>query len=208
MISRPGRPARPVSSGPGLPLTKSSLRRSALILLAPVVVYAIVRPLVASDAVGLAVAGAIPILYSILLAIGRRRIDFLVLLTAVGFAVACLASLLAGGSSLPLKLHEAIVTFAIGIVLLIATLIRRPIPLGHLLHVPSPTKQIDGSLGAMIGGFLVLHALLHLTVAVSLSTSSYLVLSKVINWGTLAVGGLALSAYLRRAQATSTKTAR
>ena len=49
----------------------------------------------------------------------------------------------------------------------------------------------------MIGGFLVLHALLHLALAVSLSTSSYVVASQVVEWGTLAIGALGLSAYLR-----------
>ncbi len=82
---------------------------------------------------------------------------------------------------------------------------RSAVPLGHLLRVAVPTKQIDSSLGAMLGAFLVLHALLHLTLAASVSTSSYLVLSKVINWGTIAVGTVALSAYLRRMRTTATK---
>ena len=51
----------------------------------------------------------------------------------------------------------------------------------------------------MIGGFLVLHALLHVALAVTLSTTSYLVMSRIVNWGTIAVGVLCLSAYLRRA---------
>lgn len=208
MISHAAKPTHPVSSAPGIALTRQSFRRSVLVLLAPVAVYAIVRPMVSSDAVGLGIAGALPILYSIVLAIGRRRIDYLVLLSAVGFSLACVVSLLAGGSSLPLKLNEAMISFVIGMVLLIATLIRRPIALGQLLRIPSPTKQIEGSLGAMIGGFLVLHALLHLMLAVSLSTSSYLVLSRVIDWGTLAVGFLAFRAYVRRARARSTKTQR
>jgi hypothetical protein len=208
MISHAEHPDRPVSSVPGVAISRQKLRRLALVLLAPLAVYAIVRPLVATDALGLGIAGAIPILYSIVLSIRLRSIDYLVLLSAVGFSIACVVSLLAGGSSLPLKLSEATITFVIGIVLLIATLIRRPIALAHLLRIPSPTKQIDGSLGAMIGGFLVLHALLHLTLAVSLSPSSYLVLSRVIDWGTLALGFLALRAYVRRARARSAMTER
>lgn len=178
--------------------TKRSLRVGAVVLLAPLVVYGMVRPLVSSDAAGLAIAGAIPVLYSIGLAIGRHRIDLFALVSAIGFSVACLVSLLTGGSSLPLKLHEALITFTIGLVLLVAAVIRRPLPIAHLLRVPSPTKQINSSLGAMIGGFLVLHALLHLMLAVSLSTSSYLVASRLVNWGTVGLGVLGLSAYLRR----------
>jgi hypothetical protein len=52
----------------------------------------------------------------------------------------------------------------------------------------------------MIGGFLVLHALLHLALAVSLSTSPYLVARRVIDWGTIALGVVALSTYLRRSR--------
>ena len=94
------------------------------------------RPLVSSGALALAIAGAIPIAYSIVLALAKQRIDYLVLLTAAGFAIACLISLLTGGSSLPLKLHEALITFGIGIVLLIAALISRPLPLGRLARIP------------------------------------------------------------------------
>lgn len=207
MISHAENAARPVSSVPRGARARQRLCRLALVLFAPVAVYAVVRPLVATDALGLAIAGAIPILYSIVLAIRRRRVDPLVLLSAVAFSLACVVSLLAGGSSLPLKLSDATITFVIGVVLLIATLIRRPIALGQLLRLPT-TKQIDASLGVMIGGFLVVHALLHLTLAVSLSTSAYLVLSRIIDWGTLALGVLALHAYLRRARATGARTER
>ena len=181
----------------GLFNNRAALRRTALIMLAPVLAYAIVRPLVGSDALALGVAGAIPVVYSIVLAAVRRRIDPLALLTAIGFSLACLASVLAGGSSLPLKLHEATITFGIGLVMLVAVVIGRPLPAGRLLRVPSATRAIDSALGAMIGGFLVLHALLHLALAVSLSTGSYVVASRVVDWGTLAIGALGLSAWLR-----------
>jgi hypothetical protein len=120
-----------------------------------------------------------------------KRRSVLVMLAAVSFSIAGVVSLLTGGSSLPLKLQEAPITFVIGLVLLIAPMIGRPIPLARLMRVPSPNKNIDSSVGVLIGGFLVLHALLHLTLAVSLSTSSFVVLSKVIDWGTVALAILA-----------------
>jgi hypothetical protein len=199
--SRAGTSASPAARRFAALHNLKSRRRSALVMLAPVVVYAIVRPLVSSDALGLGIAGAVPIMYSIGLAVVRRRVDPLVLVSAVGFSVACAISLLAGGSSLPLKLQEAPITFAIGMVLLIASMLRRPIPLARLMRVPSPNKNVDSSLGVVVGGFLMLHALLHLTLAVSLSTSSFLVLSKIIDWGTIALGVLALSIYRRHRQA-------
>lgn len=164
-------------------------------MVSPVVAYALVRPIVSSDALGLAIAAAIPLLYGIVLALVRRRVDPFAGLVAVGFSLACLISVLAGGSSLPLKLHEAFIAFGIGLVLLFASLLRRPLPTARLLRVAQPDRQFDGALGAMIGGFLVLHALLHLALAVSLSTSSYLVAGRAIDWGTIALGVIGLAAF-------------
>jgi hypothetical protein len=189
---------------PGVRRNRAALRRTALIVLAPLLAYGLVRPLVGSDALALGIAGVIPVTYSIVLAAARRRIDPLALLTAIGFSLASVASVIAGGSSLPLKLHEAAITFGIGLVMLVAVVIGRPLPAGRLLRIPSATKAIDSALGAMIGGFLVLHALLHLALAASLSTSSYIVVSRVVDWGTIAAGALVLSAYVRHLRARPT----
>jgi hypothetical protein len=90
-------------------------------------------------------------------------IDPSALLSAVGFSVACLVSALSGGSSLPLKVDEAVITFGI----------------------------------VAVGCFLILHALIHIALAVSLSTSSYVVASRVVDRGTIALGVLGLGAYRR-----------
>jgi hypothetical protein len=190
--------ATPAASPPrALMVSKNSLRRAALLVVVPLAAYALVRPFVSSDTLALAIAAGIPILYSILLALARRQIEVLAGLSAIGFSVGCLISVLTGDSSLPLKLHEAFITFGIGLVLVIAVLIRRPMPIARLLRIRPLGKQIDSSLGAVIGGFFVLHALVHFGLAVSLSTSSYLIAGRVINWGTIALGIFALSAYLR-----------
>jgi hypothetical protein len=194
------------AAGPAraLLVSKYSLRRAVLLMVVPLAAYALVRPFVSADALGLAIAAAVPILYGIVLALVQRRSDLLAGLSVVGFSLACLISVLTGGSALPLKLHEALITFGIGLVLVIAVLIGRPVPIARLLRVRSPEKQIDSSLGAILGGFLILHAVLHFALAVSLSTSSYLVAGRVINWGTIALGMLGISAYLRRTRATGT----
>lgn len=183
---------------PDLMIPKESLRRGVLLMASPLVAYALVRPAVSSDALGLAIAAAIPILFSIVLALVRRRVDPLAGLATVGFSLACVIAVLTGGSSLPLKLNEAFITFGIGVVLVLASLIRRPLPIARLLRITHPDRQLDSALGAMIGGFLVLHALLHLALAVSLSTSSYLVAGRAIDWGTIALAVLGLAVFLRR----------
>jgi hypothetical protein len=50
-------------------------------------------------------------------------------------------------------------------------------------------------------GIVVLHGLLHVILAVALPTGAYLVASRVVNWGRIAVGLIALSAYVRRLRA-------
>ncbi len=173
------------------------LLRAAVVVLGPALLYAAVRPAVSSDAVGLAIAGALPLLYAIVLALWRRRMDALAVLSGLGYGLGCLGSVLSGGTALPLKLHEAGFTFALGVVLLVAILIRRPLPLGRLLRLNQPSPAQDTTLGVLVGGFLILHALVHVVLAVTLPTASYLVVSRIVGWGTIVVGAGCLSLYLR-----------
>jgi hypothetical protein len=170
-----------------------ALRRIA-VLGVPALVYFAVRPVVHSDAVAFAIAGALPLAYQMVVGLVRRRVDGWAVASGVGFGLACVISVLAGGSALPLKLHEAGLTFLIGLVLVAAALIRRPIPLGRLLKAPTD----DRALGAFVGVFLVLHALLHLVLALTLPTSTYVVAGRLVNLGTLAIGAALLWTHLRR----------
>jgi hypothetical protein len=185
------------------PLLRTARSRRLLVSAAvnaivPALVYLVIRPSLSSDSASLAIAGAIPVVFILVTLLWQRRVDFLAVGSAIGFAIGCMTSVLLGGNSLPLKLHDAVVTFSAGMILLCAVLIRRPIPLRRVLRVPGATKQLDASLGAMIGGFLVLHALLRLTLALTLPTSTFVVTSRVVGWGTIAIGVVCLRAYLRR----------
>jgi hypothetical protein len=162
------------------------------------IVYFAVRPAVGSDTAGLAIAGAVPAAYTIVAVLLTRRAELWAAATAAGYALGCLASLLAAGSSLPLKLHEAAVTFVLGVVLLGAALARRPLPMSRVLKVPRADRATDTALSVMTGGFLVLHALLHLALALTLSTAAYLTAGRAVSWAALAVGALCLYSYLRR----------
>ncbi|NUP53729.1 MAG: hypothetical protein HOW97_41365 [Catenulispora sp.] len=162
------------------------------------VVYFTTRPAAGSDAAALAIAGVPPAAYSIVVAVARRRVEPWAVITSAGFAIGCVVSLLAGGNSLPLKLHEATVTFLLGTALLVASLIRSPFPIGRVLKVPHADQAIDTLLSVMVGSFLMLHALLHLSLALSLSTGTYLTAGRVVSWATLGAGAFCLYAYLRR----------
>jgi intracellular septation protein A len=179
------------------------LLRGVVVLVVPSVAYFAVRPAVPSDAGALAICGALPLVYQIVLVLVRRRVDPWAVVSGVGFAVACLVSLLAGGSSLPLKLHVAAVTFLAGLVLLVAALVRRPLPLGRLLKVPHADRRLDATLSVLVGGFLSLHALLHLALAVTLPTATYVLAGRAIDLTTLAAGAACLYAYLRHLRRTT-----
>lgn len=172
--------------------------RLVALVAVPLIVYFLVRPSVASDAAGLAIAGAVAVSYTIALMLIRRRVDLWAVLTSVGFAIGGVASVLADGNTLPLKLHEAAVTFVLGVILLCAVLARRPLPVGRVLKVCHADRYLDMTLSVMIGSFLVLHALLHLGLALTLSTDSYLTLGRVVGWSTLGVAAACLYGYLRR----------
>jgi intracellular septation protein A len=195
---RPGQ--RPVTAARRSP---ARLLRGLAVLVVPSLAYFAVRPAVSSDAAALAICGALPLAYQIVLVLVRRRVDPWALVSGLGFAVACVVSLLAGGSSLPLKLHVAAVTFIAGLVLLTAALIRRPLPLARLLKVPHHDRRLDATLSVMVGGFLTLHALLHLALAVTLSTATYVLAGRAIDLATLALGAACLYAYLRRLRRTT-----
>ena len=83
--------------------------------------------------------------YAIILALLRRRVDRIAVLAAIGYALGCLWSLLLGGNSLPLKLHEAFITFVIGVVLLVAVVIRRPLPVGLVFSGSRPNNSTPRS---------------------------------------------------------------
>jgi hypothetical protein len=207
-VSRPALPpghaetdAGPAAGASGRHHDNEGRRKALRVLAVPavsVIVYFAVRPAVGSDTAGLAIAGAVPAAYAIAAVLLTRRAELWAAATAAGYALGCLASLLAAGSSLPLKLHEAAVTFLLGVVLLGAALARRPLPVSRVLKVPRADRTTDTALSVMTGGFLVLHALLNLALALTLSTAAYLTVGRVVSWATLAAGALCLHGYLRR----------
>jgi hypothetical protein len=176
------------------------VRRAAIAFGSPVVVFALIRPYLASEALSLGIAGSIPVLYALFIAFTETRVDPLAFLSAAGFVLACGLSAATGGGSLPLKLHEAFITGGIGLVLITAAALGRPLPLAHRLKITNETPQMDGVLSAIMGLFLLLHALLHLVLAVSLPTRDYLVVSRAVSWGTIGLGVLALSIFVRHAR--------
>lgn len=125
---------------PDISSHRPALRRAALTMVLPLLVYGVATQVVRSSALALGIAGGVSVVYSIVLAVGHRRIDPIALLTAIAFSVACVVSVLAGGSSLPLKLQEAAITFSLGLLMLVAVLVDRPLPVARRLRIPGATR--------------------------------------------------------------------
>jgi hypothetical protein len=66
--------------------------------------------------------------------------------------------------------------------------------------VPHADRRLDATLNARIGAFLVMHALLHLALALTLPTATYLVAGRAVNWAATAAGALSLYSCLPRAR--------
>jgi hypothetical protein len=133
-----------------------------------------------------------------------------VLAIAVGVAAV-------SGSSLPLKLRNAIITGPIGLVLLFSAVIDKPL-LAVLMrrvarHEPDRAPRIEATLRSDRGRhvFRVLTAIAGLTLvadaagqvilALSVSTSSFVATARVVRWVTIGAGIATAVAYVRRVRA-------
>jgi hypothetical protein len=94
---------------------------------APVLTYVVVRPRVESTAVALAITFAVPVAWAALSASWHRRLDLDGTLTIGAYGLGLVVTILSGGSALPLKLHSAAETGALGVACLVSVALRRPL---------------------------------------------------------------------------------
>jgi hypothetical protein len=157
--------------------------------LIPIVLVFILRHFLISDSTALAIAGIIPAVRTITLLFWHRRIDWIGIISVFGFIAAFLISNFLGGSALPLKLYHPVVTGIIGLVFLTSAIIRKPLLL-YLLRIFKHMDNVEinnaKSLGkitlitGIIGFVFLFDAAAHIIMALSLSTETYLVMSKVV----------------------------
>ncbi len=179
--------------------------------LVPLLVYTFLRPLFPSDSIALAVAAAIPVLRTLSLWLARRRVDWIGLYAVLGFAIALIITVFLGGNPLLLKIHSSLLTGSIGIVLLVSALLKRPLLLPLLQAFSSQNPAMANAVSQraaqaenqrriwvstlVMGGVLLMDAVAHVILALTLPTETFLVASRLANWGIL--GGGILYLYLR-----------
>jgi hypothetical protein len=198
------------------------LRRKLILSLAingllPLIVYALLRPFLASDALALAIAGAIPALRTVVLWIGRRRVDWIGAYAVLGFSLALAITVILAGNAFLLEVHGSLLTGTVGLILLVSLAFRKPLlepilrafmshtPQSSMIQESASDDPVDHQrlterspiLTTVIGLALFGNALVHVILALTLPTATFLALSRL---ATLAIlgGGAALLAWLRR----------
>jgi hypothetical protein len=216
--SAPAAGGRGTSPGtpPGTPLPSSRARPGALASLVinfilPLVAYELLRPHVANPATALALAGAIPVGYTLAILAARRRWDPIGVVGVVSFGVGVLISWASGGNTLALELQDPAVTGLLGIAFLVSVAIGRPLHpvilrmLGHgnprYADIANRAQRRASTVTTAIIGLVLLgHAVAVAVLALTQTTSTFVALQHPVGlpiFG-LGVGGLYL--YQRRLQ--------
>ncbi|EGW41256.1 VC0807 family protein [Desulfosporosinus sp. OT] len=160
-------------------------------LIVPWVLFIFLHQFFNNDATPLAIATAIPVIRTIVLWAWCRRIDWIGIFGVFGFTMALLASAIFGGSPLPLKLIHPIIFGVIGFAFLISVAIERPLLITILSFLPHRGQErFSSSTGrkkltimtAVFGGVSLVGSAIHIIMALTLPTSTFLVMSHVVSW--------------------------
>ena len=127
-VAEPAEGTRPGPPKPSGRAALAGLASLAINFVAPLVAYHLIRPHAGSSAMALALAGAIPVVYTLALLAVRRRLSALGMVSVAGFAVSVLVSWASGGSTLAVEMQDPVLTGLFGIACMVS------IAVGHPLH--------------------------------------------------------------------------
>lgn len=157
--------------------------------LAPLVLVIVLRNLFTNDAIPLAIAGAVPVFYTITLLVLRRKVEWIGMLGVLGFILAFIVSVLTGGSSLSFKLYHPLVTGAIGLIFLGSVIIGNPLMLVILKvlkkngigksDIPESRRRAT-VITVILGLVFIIDAAIHIIMALTLPTVAYLSMSRIV----------------------------
>ena len=184
--------------------------RIVVTALLPLAVYLAVRRFVASDLAALVIGSGVPVVYVLAMLILRRRLDPIGLLAIAGFCFGLFLVFVTGDNELVFKLRKEIWTGPLGVACLVSVLLRRPLLLVGLriaakrndlvaARVRAPgADRIAAVVTAVVGAILLVHSLVTLVIALNTSTTTFLLVTKPINWIVGLGGMLPLVVWLRR----------
>ena len=183
------------------PRTRGNLPLSILISgFAPLIAYFAIRPRVVGDTQALAIAWIIPVIWTLISSLWRRRPDVIGLLGMIAYGITLAISVEFKAGALPLKLHHALIGAVIGLVCLGSAAINRPI----FLVIPRlRTRNTDNAamvaialsnpriirrvtwLTLFVGAACLADAVLQTALALALSTSAFLLATTAIHIGVI-----------------------
>jgi hypothetical protein len=191
--------------------------------LVPIAAYLVFRQVLHSDTYALAISEVIALAWTVAAGRRQRRVNAVVLATAVILAVAFVITLLAGGSALPLKLRRGAITGPLGVACLVSVGMRRPLlpallegaaraaPAGmgaRLQRVRASLSQ-DAAMGltAIVGLTLLGDAAAQVALAFTVSTTTFVAITGLVRLAVAAVGIGAGVVYVRSRRAVAAPVA-
>jgi hypothetical protein len=178
----------------------------------PLLSYDLIRPHVGSSAMALALAGAIPVAYTLAILVVRRRLNPIGVIGVISFGIGVLVSWASGGSTLALELQDPALFGAIGIAFLVSVAIGRPLhPVilrllgrGNARYTDIAARARRGTsmvTTLIIGVAFTVHAVAVTILALTQSTSTFVALQHPVGLPPIALGLGALFFYRSRLQA-------
>jgi hypothetical protein len=176
----------------------------------PPLAYALARPHLTSSAEALLVAMALPVVWTLASFAWRRRADPLGLASVTVTVIALAATYLSGGSTLALELQDPAETAALGLACIVSVIARKPLYLMALRlaarrnakaarMVTDPVVRRTSTVStAIIGAILLVHATAISVLALTLKTSTFLAVYRLVGLPIIAVGVAVLIWYRRR----------
>jgi hypothetical protein len=182
-------------------------------LVAPIVVYALVRSSVDSDVTAFAVGAAVPVAWTLGRFAVLRKVDPFGVFGVVAFGLALVVTWLTGGSPLALEMRDSVPTGLLGLAFLVSVLVGRPLNLVLLrlfgrwqpkLAQRARTTPAGSAnvLSTLIGALLLVHAAVLIGLALSVSTATYLGISQPVSLTILGIGAAVVLWYRRAAVTT------
>ena len=201
------------SVGSSSPPSRRAPYRLIAGLILPLVAFFVLLEAIGNATGALAVTDALPLLWVVGYGIWRRRIEWVGLAATVVFAIALGLTFIFGGSPLPLELRRAWFPGTVGLAFLISLVVRRPLlhvaavrlEAAHPEQTANPGRDLNSPgarrsmaiLTGIVGVFGTADAAAQIALALTVSTTHFVVLSKIASY-TIIGCGLAVGAlYVR-----------
>jgi hypothetical protein len=209
-------PSQGTRPGPPKPSGRAALAALASVAInfaAPLLAYHLIRPHTGSSAMALALAGAIPVAYTLVLLAVRRKLSALGVVSVALFGLGVLVSWVSGGSTLAMELQDPVLFGLLGIACMVSIAVGRPLHQVILRAMgrsnPRYTQTADRAAAAgtstvataIIGLAFLGHAVAVAVLALTQTTGTFLALQNPVGLPFLGVGVAGLFIYGTRQQA-------